>query len=225
MAKWMKRPIFFTSFFSMKLSGSKLRTSAAIWQANAEASNPVMRSTPLLAARRACHTESVVLPSEQIRPMPVMTTRLPEVLAKLLACLRVLADVLDGIRYGANLLRILVGDFDIEGLFEGHHQFDRVERIRAQVIHERSAGRNLALVHPQLFDNNLFHFFINGCHVSPRFQVWESRVRVPGRRLLIYDCISLQRSYEVETSSLKGIRKVCKGSKAKTGVFEITTES
>src|SRR5208282_1496419 len=164
-AKWMKRPIFFTSFFSMKLRGSKLRTSAAIWQANAEASNPVMRSTPLLPARRACHTESVVLPSEQIRPMPVMTTRLPEVLAKLLACLRVLADVLDGIRYGANLLRILVGDFDIEGLFEGHHQLDGVERIGAQVIHERRAGRDLGLVHTQLLDDNLFHFFINGCHV------------------------------------------------------------
>src|ERR1035437_9583174 len=104
----MKRPIFFTSFFSMNWKGSKLRTSAAIWQANAEASNPVMRSTPLLPASRACHTEPVVLPSEQIRPMPVMTPRR----AKLLACLRVFADVVDGIRHGANLLRILVGGFD-----------------------------------------------------------------------------------------------------------------
>ena len=33
MARWMKRPIFFTSFFSMKFSGSKFLTSAAIWQA------------------------------------------------------------------------------------------------------------------------------------------------------------------------------------------------
>src|ERR1019366_4090650 len=147
MAKRMKRPIFFTSFFSMKLRGSKSRTSAAIWQANAEASNPV------------------VAPREQIRPIPVMTTRR----AKLLARFRVLADVVDGIRHRANLLRILVGDFDIEGLFEGHHQLDGVERIGAQVVHERSAGRDLALVHTQLLDNNLFHFFINGCHVSPRF--------------------------------------------------------
>src|SRR5208337_1257174 len=169
MAKWMKRPIFFTSFFSMKLRGSKFRTSAAIWHANAEASNPVMRSTPLLPASSACHTELVVLPNPQIRPMPVTTTRLPEVLAKLLACLRVLADVLDSIRHGANLLRILVRDFNIEGLFEGHHQFDGVERIGAQVIHERSAGRHLTLVHSQLLDNNLFHFFINGCHCFSSF--------------------------------------------------------
>src|SRR5467141_1186461 len=40
----------------------------------------------------------------------------------------------------------------------------------------------------------------------------ESRVRVPGRRLLIYDCTLLNGSNEVETSSLKGIGKVCKGS-------------
>src|SRR5271155_2925482 len=169
----MKRPIFFTSFFSMKLRGSKLRTSAAIWQAKAEASKAGMRSTPLRPASRACHTASVVLPTEQMRPMPVMTTRrarsLFELLAKLLARLHVLADVVDCIRHGANLLGILVGDFDIEGLFEGHHKLDGIERIRAQVIHERSAGRDLTLVHTQLLDNDLFHFFINGCHVSPRF--------------------------------------------------------
>jgi hypothetical protein len=29
-AKWMKRPIFLTSFFSINCSGSKFRTSAAI---------------------------------------------------------------------------------------------------------------------------------------------------------------------------------------------------
>src|ERR1700678_3349237 len=132
----MKRPIFFTSFFSMNRKGSKLRTSAAIWQANAEASNPVMRSTPLLPASSACHTDSVVLPTEQIRPMPVMTTRLDELLAKLLARLGVLADVVDGIGHGTNLFRILVGDLHVEGLFKGHHELNGVERIGAQVVHE-----------------------------------------------------------------------------------------
>src|ERR1700691_2607075 len=121
----MKRPIFLTSFFSMKFSGSKLRTSPAIWQAKAEASKAVMRPTPLLPAVRACQTSAVVLPTEQSRPMPVITTRRLRVLArllarwlsKLLACLGVLADVVDGVVDGANLLGILVGDFDVEGLF------------------------------------------------------------------------------------------------------------
>src|ERR1700674_6103425 len=52
---------------------------------------------------------------------------------------------------------------------------------------------------------------------------WESRVRVPGRRLLIYECMLLNGSNEVETSSLKGIGKVCKGRNqecpAPNGVF------
>src|ERR1700690_2346974 len=123
-AKWMKRPIFLISFFSMKLSGSKLRTSAAIWQAKAELSKAVMRPTPLWPAVRACQTSAVVLPTEQSRPMPVMTTRrlplLARFLSKLLACLGVLANVVDGVVDGANLLGVLVGDFDVEGLFEGH---------------------------------------------------------------------------------------------------------
>src|SRR5260370_38281148 len=101
-----------------------------------------MRLTPLLPASSACHTASVVLPTAQIRPMPVTTTRLAEILAKLLARFRVLADVVDGIRHGANLLRILVGDFNIEGLFEGHHELDGVERIGAQAIQQRATGRD-----------------------------------------------------------------------------------
>src|ERR1035438_980102 len=129
----MKRPIFLTSFFSMNRKGSKPRTSAAIWQAKAEASNAVMRSTPLLPASSASQTAPVVWPTEQIRPMPVITTRLcrfpPGLLANLFARLGVLSDVVDGIGHGANLLRILVGNFDIEGFFESHHQFDRVERV------------------------------------------------------------------------------------------------
>ena len=74
-ARWMKRPIFFSSFFSMNCSGSKFLTSAAIWQANWEASNCVMRAMPLLPASKFFHTSSRVLPTAQISPMPVTTTR------------------------------------------------------------------------------------------------------------------------------------------------------
>src|SRR5207302_953327 len=74
----MKRPIFFNSFFSTKFSGSKFLPSAAIWQAKLETSNCVMRETPLLPASRFFHVSSVVLPTPQIRPMPVTTTRRPK---------------------------------------------------------------------------------------------------------------------------------------------------
>src|SRR5271170_7808531 len=119
----MKRPIFFTSFFSIKFSGSKFLTSAAIWQANLLESNWVMRATPLLPASKACHTSPVVLPTPQIRPMPVTTTLRP----KLLAAFRMLSDVIDGILHGADFFRILVGDLDVETFLESHHQFHGVK--------------------------------------------------------------------------------------------------
>src|ERR1700677_3470261 len=156
-ARWMKRPIFFTSFFSTKFSGSKFLTSAAIWQAKLLESNCVMRDTPLLPASSACHTSPVVFPTPQIRPMPVTTTLRP----KLLAAFRVLGDVIDGILHGADLFRVFVGDFDVETFFESHHQFDGGQGIRAQGGHERRAGGGLAFIHTQLLYDNLLHFFVN----------------------------------------------------------------
>src|SRR5713101_816691 len=166
-ARWMKRPIFLTSFFSTKFSGSKFLTSAAIWQANLLESNCVIRATPLLPASRPCHTSGVVFPTPQIRPMPVTTTLRP----KLLAAFRMLADVIDGVLHGADLFRVLVRNLDVEAFFESHHQFDRIQRVRAQVVHERSTGGDLAFVHAQLLNDDLLYFLINGCHVSPRFKL------------------------------------------------------
>src|SRR5208283_3937289 len=122
-ARWMKRPIFLTSFFSMKLRGSKFLTSAAMRQAKLLVSNWVMPATPLLPASTACHTSPVVLPTPQIRPMPVTTTLRP----KLLATFRMLADVIDGVLHGTDFLRVLVGNLDVEGFLESHYQFDGVE--------------------------------------------------------------------------------------------------
>src|SRR6266404_4592051 len=115
----MKRPIFLTSFFSMKFSGSKFLTSAAIWQAKLVESNCVMRATPLLPASKPCHTSGVVFPTPQIKPMPVTTTLRP----KLLAAFRVLGDVIDGVLHGADLFRVFIGNLDVEAFFEGHDQF------------------------------------------------------------------------------------------------------
>src|SRR5258708_37326626 len=119
----MKRPIFLTSFFSRKLSGSKFLTSAAIWQEKLLEWNWVMRATPLLPASKPCHTSPVVFPTPQIRPMPVTTTLRP----KLLATFRVLADVIYGVLHGADLFRVFVGNLDVETFFESHHQFDGVQ--------------------------------------------------------------------------------------------------
>src|SRR6202451_761830 len=123
MARWMKRPIFLTSFFSMKFSGSKFLTSAAIWQAKFAESNCVMRPTPLLPASTAWPTSPVVFPTPQIRPMPVTTTLRP----KLLATFRMLPDVIDGVLHGADFFRVLVGNLDVEAFFKRHYEFDRIQ--------------------------------------------------------------------------------------------------
>src|SRR5271165_1432668 len=155
----IKRAILRASFFSMNCSGSKFLTSAAIRQANSEASKPVMRSTPLLPASSACQTSAVLLPTPQISPTPVTTTRRVKLFS-----FRVGVDVIDGVLDGADLLRFLVGNLDVEGLLESHHQFHRVQRIGAQVVHKRRIGGDLALVHAQLFHNDLLYPFIYRCH-------------------------------------------------------------
>src|SRR3979490_2358791 len=131
----MKRPIFLTSFFSTKFRGSKFLTSAAIWQAWLDASNCAMRPTPLLPASRFFHTSSVVFPTPQTRPMPVTTT----LRSKLLATFRVLADIVDRILYGADLLGVFVGNLNFEGLFKGHYQIHGVQRVSAKIVYERGA--------------------------------------------------------------------------------------
>src|SRR5205085_873635 len=120
-----------------------------------------MRVTPLLPASRFFQTSSVVLPTPRIRPMPVTTTLLP----KLLGSFRVFADVIDCILHGTDLLRILVRNFDVESFLEGHDQLDGVERIGAQIVHERGGCRDFAFFLAQLLDHDLLHFFIYNCHV------------------------------------------------------------
>ena len=48
-AIWMKRPIFFSSFFSIQRNGSKFLTSPAIVQSKPVVSKSVMVPTPVLA--------------------------------------------------------------------------------------------------------------------------------------------------------------------------------
>src|SRR5271166_5909218 len=111
----MKRPILRASFFSTYCSGSKPLTSAAIWHANCEASKPVIRSTPLLPASSACHVSGTLLPTAQMIPIPVTTTRR----RKLLRSFRVRVDVVHSVLDSADLLGVLVGNLDFEGFFEG----------------------------------------------------------------------------------------------------------
>src|SRR5437879_4274 len=135
-ARWMKRPIFLISFFSMKFSGSKFLTSAAMVQAKLVVSKWVIWPTPLLPASRFFQTSGAVLPTPQIRPLPVTSSRRFPARAKLLDALRVLLDVLHRVLHGLDGLSLVVRDFNVEGLFKSHDQLHTVKRIGAQVVNE-----------------------------------------------------------------------------------------
>src|ERR1700749_4873145 len=77
-----------------------------------------------------------------------------------------LLDVVGRVLDGLDLLRVLIRNLDVEGLFELHHQFDDVERIGAEVFLEACTGRDLSFVHLKLLDDNLFHLLIYCCHCS-----------------------------------------------------------
>src|SRR5579871_2685021 len=65
---------------------------------------------------------------------------------RLLADFGVLADVVDRVLVGLDLFRVLVGNLDVKRLFKRHHQLDRVQRVGAEVVHERSVGCDLCFV-------------------------------------------------------------------------------
>src|SRR5712692_533151 len=145
----MNRPIFLSSFFSAQRSGSKLRISPAMRQSNPLASNWVMGPIALWPACRLFQTSWVPIPEAQTRPTPVTTTRRLKVVfllcgtrrpGGLLFCLRVFLDVRDGVFDCGDFLGILVGNFDAERLFEGHHQLDRIERVGAKSSTNEAVG-------------------------------------------------------------------------------------
>src|SRR5882724_5594892 len=142
-ARWMKRPIFLTSFFSTKFKGSKSLTSAAIWQAKLLGSKRVILDTPLLPATMFFQTSGLVWPTSQISPRPVITTRL----AKLLATFRVFVNVVDGIFDGPDLLCVFIRDLNVKRLFKGHDQLDRVQRVGPKVVYKGGIRRDLAFIH------------------------------------------------------------------------------
>src|SRR5271155_934190 len=123
----------------MNWRGSKFLTSAAILQAKAEASKLVMRSTPLFPDSNAGHASSTVLPTAQMIPVPVTTTRR----FNLLRSFRVRGDVIGGVLDGTDLFRVFVGNLDFEGFLESHDQFDGVEGVGAKVVHKGGVGGDL----------------------------------------------------------------------------------
>src|SRR5262245_58831772 len=153
------------------------------------ASKRVMVPTPLRPATRASQFSCVPIPTGDSNPTPVTTTRLLTRAPLLL--LGVGVDVLDGFLHSGDLFGILVGDFDAEFFLEGHDEFDRVERISVEIVHERRILRHSVfidalLLHDDLLDlvrnrHSVLHLLVRGA--SPPRATYTFRrspkVRVP----------------------------------------------
>src|SRR5438270_336371 len=55
---------------------------------------------------------------------------------------------------------IFVGNLNVEGLFKCHHKFDCIERVSAQVVHERRVRGDFAFIDAKLLHNNLFNLLV-----------------------------------------------------------------
>src|ERR1700756_2380 len=165
----MKSSMRRASFGVMYWLTSKSRTDPPMRTGNADSSKRVTGPMPLCPRRMASQADLTVLPTGDTTPRPVTTIR--RLLIRFLygalfesGLAAALVDVVDGLVDGSNLLGILVRDFDLEFLLEGHHQLDRVERIGAQVVDERGIVRDLLLLDAQLFGNDGFDLLLNSAH-------------------------------------------------------------
>ncbi len=64
-------------------------------------------------------------------------------------------DVIDRLLDGAQLFLFAVRDLDAEGIFKGHHEFNGVKAVSAQIFDEGGLILDVGFIDAQLFSNNL----------------------------------------------------------------------
>src|SRR5262245_46111581 len=128
-----------------------------------------MRVTPDFPARMLFQASGTRLPTGEMIPRPVTTTLRLDKWApgRPSSGLGVGLDVVDGLLDRGDLFRFLVGNPGLELFLERHHQFHRVERIRAEVVDERGLVLDVRLVHAQLLGNYLFDTLLDVFHSDP----------------------------------------------------------
>jgi hypothetical protein len=74
-------------------------------------------------------------------------------------------DVVDRLLHSRDLLGFLVRDLALEFFFQRHDQFDRLERVRAEIVHERGIRRHFVFLYAKLFDDDFLDALFDGAHV------------------------------------------------------------
>ncbi|CAM2158113.1 hypothetical protein PT2222_40111 [Paraburkholderia tropica] len=78
--------------------------------------------------------------------------------------LDVRASVVDRLLNRRDLLGFLIRDFHAEFVFEGHHELDGVERVGAQIVHERSFVLDFSFGDAQLLGDDLLDALFDVVH-------------------------------------------------------------
>src|SRR3954465_10174916 len=133
----------------MYCRGSNPFTSQAKRTCCLEASNLVIGAPPDLPSSSALQVDSTSVPTGVTSPRPVTTTRCAKLLPDLLV------EVIHGVADGAQLLRVLVRDVDVELLLERHHELHRVQAVGAEVLHEAGLAGELLPLDAQLLDDDV----------------------------------------------------------------------
>src|SRR5690242_9158678 len=158
----------------MKAPGSNPFTSQAKRTGSCAGSKRVMGPAPDVPAMSALHVVSVSVPNGVTSPRPVTATRRRTWLLP-----HLVVEVLHRIADRAELLRLFVGDVDVEFLLERHDQLDGVEAVGAQILHEARVRGELVALHAELLDDDVLDLLLELLHVHCH---GVSSAEVRGRR-------------------------------------------
>src|SRR5512139_3336809 len=164
------------SLGDMYAARSKSFTSPAMRHPSPDASKRVMGPMPERPASSASQDDATSLPTGLTAPSPVTTTRRRPVMrrSRPSGLLQMGVDVVDRLLDRADLLGLFVGNLALELVFEGHHQLDGVERIRAQVLDECGLVLDVRFVHAQLLGDDLLDALFDVFHYdSPPTSVFD----------------------------------------------------
>src|SRR6185312_4340648 len=75
-------------------------------------------------------------------------------------------DVIHRLLHGGDLLGLLVRDLGLELLLEGHDQLHGIERIGAQIVHERGIRGDVFFLDAKLLDDDLLDALFDAAHVG-----------------------------------------------------------
>src|SRR6185369_9375567 len=181
-------------------------------QGNSLTSKRVIGPMPLTPLTTLAQAVSTVLPTGEMMPIPVTTTRRllkrcsglsssgwspvqPAAARQRCAAPQCdrrsglgapVVDVVDRLLHGGDLLGLFVRDLDLELLFQGHHQLDRIQRVSAEVIDEGRVARHLLGLDAQLLGNDGFDLAFDAAHLflSSRLVPFWPGFRGPMGRVL-----------------------------------------